>query len=785
MNTKNYKFCFVIVLFLNAITSFAASITWTGGTSTDWFTGSNWSTGNVPGSSDDVFINNASLTNQPSMAGGNTTVNNLYLSAGTLFLGTNTLTVNGIASFTGGTLREGNINGNDFEMQNSTFIGLIIMYKNGGGDNDMYGGNTCYGPIAFVNNDDSRWRFAVSDNDDFIGIAHFDENGTGQTEPAYNFENSFTGDISSFSTNTVTFGAGNGKVVILDNTTIYGSPQFTRVRVNTIGQLNIQQSQSISELYMTSGTLDMSGNTLTVNKAYFEGGLVNDGVINVTDIETMEGAFFQGPLTIEKTGGSNDILYGGNTFTQNVTLINSSSAILRLANNVGDNYSGIIEFQENSSGDLQPAYNGSSLVSGDLSVLNSSNPVTFGSGSGIVVFNGNTFQNIIGTTSNPPIFGRLTVNTSGTVYLNGTKVHVLTSLSFTSGIILSSLNNEVIFLDNATHTGAKSTSHVNGPVIKIGNDAFTFPTGDGTYYAPIEITAPSNVNDQFTATYFKNPYSNISSLGTGLDHVSSWEYWILDRNSGSSNVNVRLYYNSGRSGTVNQQTDLRVARFDGSQWVNHGNGGTSGSNSDGNVISSSSISSFSPFTLGSSSTLNPLPVSLLNFNAIPVNNEVKVSWTTTSEINNDYFNVEKSLDGKNWTSIGRVEGAENSNILNNYLLVDVNPVIGIQYYRLKQVDLNGEFKYSSMIPVKFANDKVETVSIYPNPASSNISINLFDNESNDASITVCNAIGQVVYNANDINGSTIQIDINNFANGIYNIQIKQNGVVSTYKLLKN
>ena len=782
MNTKtNYLFALTAFI-LSAFSASAATCTWVGGTNGAWGTASNWSGNAVPGSSDDVVFNNGSASNMPELY-FSTTVNSITMSAGTFTMSGNTLTVNTTASFTGGTLRDGTMYANDYVMANHRFEGLLIFYKNGGGNNDMYGGNTFVGPIAFVNQDDSRWRFASSAADAFEGICHFSEDNTGQIEPAYNGNNTFSGDISTNgSVNLVTFGAGNGQVVITGTTTLYGTVDFKRLTVNTTGQINLEDN-TIEELRMIAGTVDLNSNTITVTSGYFTGGNITDGIISITNIQSMEGATFTGPLTIEKTGGADNTLYGGNTFNANVTIINSSNALLRMANNVGDDFNGIVNFRENGSGQLEPAYNSNNTFSGDISTDNTTNPVTFGAGSGIVIIDGTGFQEFVGN-SQLPVFNKLTINKNGTCYINNSNMLVANTLSFTSGVFLTGTNREIIFGDNATHSGAKNTSHINGPVTKRGNDAFIFPIGDGSIYAPIGISAPSNTTDAFTAQYFNAPYSNVSSLGSGLDHVSTKEYWILNRTAGSSNVNVTMYYNSARSGGVSQQTDLRVSRWNGAQWVSHGNGGTSGTNAEGTVVSSAAITDFSPFTIGSSSTLNPLPVDLLSFNALPLNKIVKVTWSTTNEIDNDYFIIEKSMDAKAWENLGRVEGAQNANSIQHYSLIDNQPIDGVQYYRLKQVDINGSFTYSNIVPVKFNGDVLtETISIVPNPANAIVNVVLSDDA--DASLTVFNSLGQSVLNFNAQSSKVISFDISALNNGVYTLQLIQNGTVSNSKLIKN
>jgi hypothetical protein len=87
---------------------------------------------------------------------------------------------------------------------------------------------------------------------------------------------------------------------------------------------------------------------------------------------------------------------------------------------------------------------------------------------------------------------------------------------------------------------------------------------------------------------------------------------------------------------------------------------------------------------------SPLPIELLNFNAVCNNAKIIVSWSTASETNNDYFTIESSIDGITWETIATVSGAGNSNTALSYSFTDDNPISGTSYCRLKQTDYNGQ-----------------------------------------------------------------------------------------------
>ncbi|MGG9963109.1 hypothetical protein [Ferruginibacter sp. SUN106] len=113
----------------------------------------------------------------------------------------------------------------------------------------------------------------------------------------------------------------------------------------------------------------------------------------------------------------------------------------------------------------------------------------------------------------------------------------------------------------------------------------------------------------------------------------------------------------------------------------------------------------------------PLAISLADFTAEAIKEKVKLNWSTVSEINNDYFSVERSTDGSSWTVLKTIKGTANSSTLVNYEWMDEKPVVGNLYYRLKQTDLDGKFSYSVTRLIKYtAGDNIYA---YPVPNTGN------------------------------------------------------------------
>lgn len=119
-----------------------------------------------------------------------------------------------------------------------------------------------------------------------------------------------------------------------------------------------------------------------------------------------------------------------------------------------------------------------------------------------------------------------------------------------------------------------------------------------------------------------------------------------------------------------------------------------------------------------------LPVSMLDFYAERRNDMVDLKWVTASETNNDFFTIERSIDGIRFNEIGTMAGAGNSNNVLSYLFIDQEPYHGIAYYRIKQTDFDGKFEYSGVVSIDFNNSEssANAINIYPNPAVNSITV---------------------------------------------------------------
>ncbi len=180
----------------------------------------------------------------------------------------------------------------------------------------------------------------------------------------------------------------------------------------------------------------------------------------------------------------------------------------------------------------------------------------------------------------------------------------------------------------------------------------------------------------------------------------------------------------------------------------------------------------------------PLPIELVDFKSECQNNKVALNWITATEKSNKYFNIEHSIDGKHFESIGTVKGAGNSLEKLKYSFTDESPLRGTSYYRLGQVDYDGSITYSSIISTEDCYNKIEgDFQIFPNPANSLLNVNVL-HVSDDCRIVITNCVGEIVVDE-AIETTINRIDISKFNEGIYFLKIIGNDGVFAKKFIKN
>jgi hypothetical protein len=382
----------------------------------------------------------------------------------------------------------------------------------------------------------------------------------------------------------------------------------------------------------------------------------------------------------------------------------------------GDNTFGSLVI-DNAAG-LTIADDVTTTIADDLTVT--SGTLNTGGGTATVVFDGTGEQNINGAVT----FNNLTKQAGDTLRLSGSST-VNGTLTLTEGLINTTSSDLLVIGADGSVSGGSGTSYINGPLQHTENstsaDVKLFPFGSGTTYRPITLNLTQN--DAVTRTYtgtLNESAPPSRTLPVGLVRVSGVRHYTITQSDPAAvaSATVTIGYNVDDESDV--ASTLRIAKSDGSgNWIDLGGTGDSGDEVEGTFesgsITSGTFTTFSDFVLASSAeSNNPLPVELLDFQAVSTAKGIKVFWITASEINNSHFVIERSLDGITFEAVGKVEGVGNSVTQQYYETLDARAPYGTVYYRLRQVDFDGTTSFSQVIAVTYAPQEIQ-VSVQPNP----------------------------------------------------------------------
>ncbi|MEO9873016.1 MAG: hypothetical protein ABJF63_21205, partial [Ekhidna sp.] len=357
-----------------------------------------------------------------------------------------------------------------------------------------------------------------------------------------------------------------------------------------------------------------------------------------------------------------------------------------------------------------------------------------------VTLNGSSEQLVDGSFIGVAGFDDLTINNSGTgVTVNSGDVEIGGTLTLTDGLVNTTSSETLTLTSSGDWTGASTASYVTGPMQKediAATSTYEFPVGKSVRYAPVSVVNVDTGGDDWTAEYYTSTsatYPNSSfdtdDPGSGFNaliRVLSTDRWEVS-SAGSNSAQVQATYGSHNS--FDNSASIRLVWWDDAEiadgdvdaaqarWENQG-GQISGTASSGTVTSESSvIFSTRQVALGYAPE-TVLPVELLDFSAIAIENRVNLFWSTVTELNNDYFELFHSTDGVEFVSIGTVEGNGTTNELIEYGFTHEKPALGDNYYKLRQVDFDGTETFYDIVRVY--NDHFRAsmdVTIYPNPAT--------------------------------------------------------------------
>ncbi len=183
--------------------------------------------------------------------------------------------------------------------------------------------------------------------------------------------------------------------------------------------------------------------------------------------------------------------------------------------------------------------------------------------------------------------------------------------------------------------------------------------------------------------------------------------------------------------------------------------------------------------------LAPLPINLLSFQAKRIQNSVQLNWITASETNNAYFEVEHAAENANFYALTEIKGAGTTSAERDYQYTDVAPFSNVNYYRLKQTDLDGNFTYSSVVSVSF--DAQNGLSVYPSLASDFIHVVLNSSDTNNeaTSLQIYDITGRLVKTITAQKNFNFELPLNAWVPGVYIIKLELKNFSQIVRFVKS
>jgi hypothetical protein len=307
---------------------------------------------------------------------------------------------------------------------------------------------------------------------------------------------------------------------------------------------------------------------------------------------------------------------------------------------------------------------------------------------------------------NSPSFDQLYISKTGSAKLSLSQdITIAGSIYFNSGLI--DLNNNHIFLQSTAQlTGENETSRIVG--------------GNGGY---IEITAtlnapaaadPGNLGAMITSaqnlgtTIIRRGHSSQPGAGGTANSILRY-YDILPANDAGLNATLRLNYFDAELNGLDESTLVLWKSTDQTHWADMG---YSTRDATGNFVEAVGLTDLSRWTIATVS--NPLPVKIISFTVECLDGSARIGWRTALEQNSSRFDVEKSMDGAQWQTIGHLAAAGNSPVEKDYSYIDAGTASGTAFYRVVEFDLDGSPTYSKIASASCGVAGDDPVA-YPNP----------------------------------------------------------------------
>jgi len=440
-------------------------------------------------------------------------------------------------------------------------------------------------------------------------------------------------------------------------------------------------------------------------------------------------------------------------------------------------------------GNLQIHSGGSLAVSGDFTnastavLLNNqslylagrltNNQASMNAGTGTLYLNGSSSQVVDGSASYQA-YNLQTQNAAGitvdrSLYVNGQH-------SFVSGNITTGSSAFIVYTAGASYTGAADSRHVNGWVKKLGTTDFTFPVGNASYLREVALLNLS-ATSEYDVSYAGATYQP-TNVQSPLVSMNPGEHWQINKISGGS-AQVQLNWNTSKVGfPAYPLGGIRAAVFT-SAWNDVGG------NATGSVTTSGTITSNALITIGRAgigSGSYAVPMKFLTLTANRETEDVRVQWRTAEELNVSHYDIQRSIDGRNFEAVG--SAAAHNGAQQAYIHLDRKAPASRLYYRVRSVDLDGSVSYSIIVSVSALEENGGLI-LAGNPVKGVIRLTATGTAGGTYSYLLVNAVGQVCQSGRFgiAPSGTVSIPLNLLSKGSYTLVTSIEQTTQRFKVL--
>ncbi|MFA6058701.1 MAG: T9SS type A sorting domain-containing protein [Taibaiella sp.] len=377
-------------------------------------------------------------------------------------------------------------------------------------------------------------------------------------------------------------------------------------------------------------------------------------------------------------------------------------------------------------------------------------------------------------------------------------INVGQRIDFANGITTTVRSNieagAVRLLDNATYTNTAlgDAQHVNGYVSKTGDDAFTYPVGSGTDLRTLAISAPATATDQYSVAWMVgDPTTNGDPSDAGAMHSTAavtspiasvsmagqWDWIPVSGTGAGLTVTVSI---PDLSATGVLAADLRLVGWNGTSWIDLSGSSNATGNTEGSSLSGTMQAGITAIGIGSTSVV--LPIVFNDFSVVQRGCTAVLNWSTAMERNNDYFQVERSADGRNFKVIGSKDAKGNSDVLQHYTYTDNAPLPGTNFYRIAQVDLDGKRSTTGVEDAYFSCGNAG-IKVYPTLTKGTVYVSLPEGYE-QAKLSVFNILSQQLNLSATDNGQRLRtIQLNGLSAGTYFLKVIRGNTVESFKIV--